>query len=178
LILSLDLALTHTGWALLSTEAHLLDHGLVVPPRLPRVHTLRDRAEREWRLFWAFLRLPWKGVSHVVYETPKKWMRASETTTDGVIAGLYSAETILHLACVARSDVELHAVDPNDWQEGMLTNIPVAKAKGRTKEASIARARLETGLELAEHEADAVCLGIWWVRKREWEMLGGRQGTS
>ena len=159
-ILAIDLAVKKTGWALIDGDVR--QHGIIVAPALPRRGSNRSKPSRNLKLLQRFSALPWDGVSDVVIERPRRWMRASKGTSTATQDAMIGVRHILELAVVTQSMAEIHYVDPNEWQSGMLSGYP-----GDTKEASVFRAKEETGIEFPHDVADAVCMGLWWLG--QWE---------
>ncbi len=167
-IMAIDLAVKKTGWALIDDDwstwhPSVCRHGVVVAPDLPRHSVNRSKAERNLKLLHRFFCLPWEGVSNVVIERPRRWMRASKSTSTATQDAMIGVRHILELAVACETQAEIHYVDPNEWQSGMLSSCP-----GNTKEASVFRAEKDTGIIFEHDVADAVCMGLWWLK--QWEM--------
>ncbi len=156
-LLGIDLAVAATGWALVASTGDLVSHGTIRASRLPRGANSRDMAGRDCELRDAFQRLPWDQAHAVIVEFPGKWLRASKRTSTKTIDAMIGIKHILGIVHYDNSDSPIHFVDPNDWQPDMLHGL-----EGGTKQKSIARAHIESGIFLLDNEADALCMTLWW----------------
>jgi len=159
-IMAIDLAVKKSGWALI--DGDVTQDGVVVAPALPRHGSNRSKPSRNLKLLEKFSSLPWDGVTDVIIERPHRWMRVKRRMSTAAVDAMIGVRHILELAVVCNSQAEIHYVDPNEWQSAMIAGYP-----GDTKEASVFRAREETGIDFPHDVADAVCMGLWWLK--QWE---------
>lgn len=157
-LLSIDLAGLHSGWALF-VDGEAMKWGTVEVPSLKGYGWIHMAYE-------SFMGLPWDDVTTVLIEFPGKWLRASKRTSTRTLDVMYGARYMLLLAVLHQYlDIDIHEIDPNKWQKEMLDNSPW----DRKVTANIFAVE-HTAATLSEHEADAICMGLWWIRKEE---LGG-----
>jgi hypothetical protein len=160
MILAIDLAGRNTGWALMDESAVYSD-GVIRMRSLKGYHWIHMAYNR-------YMALPWEEVDVLLVEFPGAWLRASRRTSTRTVEVMYTARAVLLLTALSQpQDIEIHEINPNEWQPEMLVGSPLGN-----KETAIAIAAEETGsLCHSEHDADAICMGLWWIRKRELDAI-------